>query len=175
MSPRTLDPRLEAGLVAGAIFVLGAAAGVAGDRMLGRRAAAEPGAIPLTVQEMAGTLGLDPGERARVDAVLDSLRPEIVGAAAQGPDSLRAATRRARARIGEALPLARRPEFHRWLDTHHAQMMEGMHRMGPGMMDPGGMGPGTMDSGGMGRRMMGPDMMRPGGRSDSAGSPGARR
>lgn len=160
--------RLRAGLIAGLIFALGAAAGVAGDRALGGRSRATPTLPPLTVRDMASALDLDPAQRARVATVLDSLRPEIASAAAQGTDSLRSATQRARGRIAEVLPPARRDEFQRWLDARHAHMMEMMRRMGPGMMGPGtigpgpmrggGMAPGSAGSGGMGGGMMGRGM-----------------
>lgn len=155
MSRGRIDPRLAAGLVAAAVFVLGVVVGVAGDRLFAGRPAAGPAPAPLTVEDLARTLELDPVQSARVSALLDSLRPGLARAAEQGPDSLRAATARARARIAGALPPVRRREFQRWLDAHHARMMETMHRMGPGMMDSGRMGPGMMDGGMMDGGMMG--------------------
>lgn len=143
MSRSMSNPRLKAGLVAAALFALGAVAGVAGERLVSRRAIAAPGPSPLTVQDMAGALNLEPGETERVGAVLDSLSPEFARASQQGPDSLRFATMRARARIAQVLPPARRPEYWRWLDEHHARMMQMMRGMGRGMTGPGMMGPGT--------------------------------
>jgi hypothetical protein len=145
MSAWWLGPRWKAGLVAAALFGLGAAAGVVADRTWTARSAGAAPAPPLTVGSLSDALGLDAPTRAHVSALLDSLRPEIARAASYGPDSLRAATMRAHARLMNALPPGRRAEFQRWLDARHAHMMDRMHHMMPGMMGPGpgaGMGPG---------------------------------
>lgn len=142
------------------LLIAGAALGVTVDRLwvAGPRPAA---ADPLTADALARSLELGPDDRARVRALLDSLRDDVAGAAAAGPDSLRAAARAARRRLHEALPPDRRPAFRRWMEHRHRQMMERMHpggrhpMHGPGMRmrrddsTPGGMpGPGPMMGGG---------------------------
>jgi hypothetical protein len=176
-------PGLKASLVIAVTFVLGMIAGAAADRIV-RRPTPEPPLPPLTIQDMAHALALDPAERARVGAVLDSLRPEIASAAAQGPDSLELATRRARRRIADALPPGRRAQFQQWLDARHSHMIQMMRRFGPGM-GPGMMGPGAAAPG-FGRRMTGfgpgpgpggrpapgPDTAPPAGRAPTDTGPG---
>lgn len=169
MSPARLGPRWQAGLIAVALFGLGAVAGVVADRAWTARSAGAASAPPLTVGSMAEALGLDAPTRSRVQALLDSLQPEIAGAAVVGPDSLREVTRRAHARLMDALPPDRRAEFQRWIEARHARMLERMRGMMPGMMGPGrrpGMGPG------MGPGMMGPGRMRPGSAGARPGGPG---
>jgi hypothetical protein len=160
-------------MIAAALFGLGAVAGVVADRAWTARAAGAAPAPPLTVRSLSDELGLDAPTRTRVAALLDTLQPEIARAAAAGPDSLRAATMHAHARLMEALPPDRRAEFQRWLDARHAHMMERMHHMMPGMMGPGG-GPGTRPGMGSG---MGPGMMHPGSADARPGGmePGPRR
>lgn len=174
MSAWNPGPRWQAGLIAAALFSLGAVAGVVADRAWTARSAdAALAPPPVTLQNMSDALGLDAPTRRRVAMLLDSLQPEIARAASSGPDSLRLATQRAHARLMDALPPDRRAEFQRWLDVRHAHMMERMHHMMPGMMGPGrgpGMGPGP--GSGMGPGMM-PGMMRPGSAGVHPGGMGA--
>lgn len=126
-------------ILAGLLLLLaGAALGVTVDRLWvdgSTPAAAEP----LTADALARSLELSPDERARVRAVLDSLRDEVAAAAAAGPDSLRAAARAARHRLHDALPPEHRPAFRRWIQHRHRQMMERMHPEGPHPMRGPGM------------------------------------
>jgi len=148
-----------AGIAAGLLVVLGALLGVTLDRtLLGRAPVAA--AVPLTLDAMARDLELDSAARARVQKRLDSLDVSVTRAAEQGADSLRAAARRARQELENALPDSRRPQFRQWMNQHRNQMMRmmrgGAMRGGRGGM----MGPVTSDSGMMGGR----GMMQRGGR-----------
>lgn len=177
--------RWKAAAAAGLLLLAGAALGVTVDR-LWVAGAGDARAAPLTADAMARSLELDPAARARVAAVLDSLRGEVAAAAAAGPDSLRAAARRARRRLHDVLPPDRRPAFRRWMQSRHREMMERMHpggATGPGgrhmrmhrddsargmMMGPGG-GPGGM------MRGRGDGTVEPDARRDGTGGPGGRR
>lgn len=177
--------RWKAAAAAVLLLLAGAALGVTVDRLWIARAG-DARAGPLTADAMARSLELDPATRARVAAVLDSLRGEVAAAAAAGPGSLRAAARRARQRLHDVLPPDRRPAFRRWMKSRHREMMERMHSgEGPGaggrhmpmhrrdsaggmMMGPGG-GPGGMMRGRDGGSAE-PDARRGGG-----GGPGGGR
>lgn len=177
-----MSTQLKGALVAALLFLLGAVAGVAVDRVWLGRWPSEAQAAPLTVDAMADALDLDASQNGRVRRVLDSLRADLARAAQAGPDSLRDAAQRGRRRLEEALPPDRRPHFEAWMDEHHARMMQ---MMGSGMMhssDSGGMmrvpGETPPDSG----TMMGPGvirtdtgrggMMRPGMMGPDSGSDG---
>ena len=146
-------PRWQTALAAALLLVTGAAVGITVDRLwlAGPPAA---GAAPLTVDAMAHSLDLAPGDRVRVQQVLDSLEAEVAEAARAGPDSLRSVARRARARLEGALPPETRPRFRQWMQVRHRQMMERMHGPGMGPMHREGMGMGGMHRGGA---RMGPD------------------
>ncbi len=145
---RELDPRWKAALAAAVLFLAGAVAGVAGDRAWLGRWPSSAEAAPLTPDAMSRALDLDPGQRARVRSVLDSIRIEMSQALEQGPDSLRAVAQRGQERLRQALPPDRRGRFRTWMQWHHARMMQ---QMGGGMMGPrGGRGPGAGPGGGMG-------------------------
>lgn len=152
-----MNPKWQAALATTLIFLLGAVAGVAADRVWLGRAPAVAQAATLTPAGMEAALNLTPSQAARVRAVLDSLRGEVVQAAQAGPDSLRDVAQRARQRLEEALPMDRRASFQEWMQQHHARMMQ---QMGGGMMQGGAgmrpMGPGMMGSPAGGGRMMGP-------------------
>ena len=129
MTRPTWDTRWRVGLPAVLVFIWGAMAGVAIDRFWltdGARATELLAAAPLTAQSLAEDLELDASQKARIDALLDSLRPVLERAAVQGPDSLQAAARMARQRLEEALPDDRRPPFERWMSDRQAQMMDDM-------------------------------------------------
>jgi hypothetical protein len=186
MSTPGTDPTWKAALAAALLFLLGAVAGVAGDRMWLRGVPAAEAAEPLTVAGLSSALNLDPAQGARVRSVLDSLQTVVSQAALAGADSLRSVSVEGRRRIEEALPPDRRAAFRQWMEQRHAQMMREMGggMMGRGrMMGPqgrrGGMpgtadtlraprggrrgmrGPGMMQAPDSGRgRMMGPGMMR---------------
>lgn len=162
-----LGPRSRAGLAAAALFLAGVVVGTAADRLWLGRAPSEAEAAPLTVRGLGRALDLDPAERARVGAVLDSLRGEVATAAEQSPESLRVVARRARGRLEEAIPADRREAFRVWMQGHHQRMMQ---RMGPMMR--GGMPMHEMmgPEGGPGTEMMGPGMGR-----DSASGGGMMR
>lgn len=157
-------PRWQAALAAVLLLMTGAALGITVDRLwlTGPPAA---GAAPLTVDAMARSLDLAPGDRARVRRVLDSLEAEVAEAARSGPDSLRSVARRARARLEGALPPDARPRFRQWMQVRHRQMMERMHGTGMGPMHGEGMGPMHPEGMGMG------GMHRGGGRTGSDSSP----
>lgn len=155
---RELDPRWKAALAAAVLFLAGAVAGVAGDRVWLGRWPSSAEAAPLTPDAMSRALDLDPGQRARVRSVLDSIRIEMSQALENGPDSLRTVAQRGQERLQQALPPDRREQFRTWIQWHHARMMQ---RMGGGMMGPrGGRGPGMGPGGGMGP---GPMRRGPGG------------
>jgi hypothetical protein len=189
-TPRT-DPTWKAALAAALLFLLGAVAGVAGDRVWLRGVPAAEAAEPLTVAGLSSALNLDPAQGARVRSVLDSLQTVVSQAALAGADSLRSVSVEGRRRLEEALPPDRRVAFQQWMEQRHAQMMR---EMGGGMMGRGrmrgpragrggmrgagdtvrppfggrggGMGPRMMHGPDSGRgRVMGPGMMR----SDTGG------
>lgn len=157
MTDRTLS-RWRSVAAGALLLAAGAALGVTVDR-LWVAGAGDAGAAPLTVDAMTRSLELAPDERARVEAVLDSLEEEVAAAAAAGPDSLRSVARQGRHRLHEVLPADRRPAFRQWMQRHRREMMERMHpggrphmrgRMHRGDSMRGGvMGPGD------GRGMMG--------------------
>lgn len=186
MSTPVKDPTWKGALAAALLFLLGAVAGVAGDRIWLRGVPPAEAAEPLTVAGLSSALNLDPAQGARVRSVLDSLQTVVSEAAQAGADSLRSVSVEGRRRLEDALPPDRRAAFQQWMEQRHAQMMRGMgggmmgrgRRMGPragrgGMRGPGdttrprrgggrGMtGPGMMQAPDSGRgRMMGPGMMR---------------
>lgn len=162
-SPGSASSRWRAAAAGVLLLLTGAALGVTVDR-LWVAGADDAVAAPLTFDAMAQSLELDPGQRERVRAVLDSLERDVAAAAAAGPDSLRATARRARQRLHDVLPPDRRPAFRRWMRLRHRQMMERMHpegrppmhmRMHPDDPSPGG-------------------MMRPGGGRGPGRGPGPR-
>ena len=126
MMGHTVDARWTAALPVVLVFVLGAVAGVAADRLWINGGVAELGAATLTTEGMAGALDLDPSQRERVAALLDTLQPFLAQAAVGGPDSLQAAARMARQRLEEALPPDRRLRFRSWMDDQHSRMREDM-------------------------------------------------
>lgn len=142
------DARWKAVLTVVLLLVTGGILGVTADR-LWIRGPSEVEAAPLTVDAMARSLNLAPGDRARVGRLLDSLEVEVARAARSGPDSLRSVARRARVRLEGALPPGARPEFRRWMQLQHRRMMERMHGPGTTPMHRDGMGPMHRDGGGM--------------------------
>ncbi|HZD80660.1 MAG TPA: hypothetical protein VE646_11565 [Actinomycetota bacterium] len=169
MRSNGMNPSRKAALATAVIFLVGAAAGMAADRVWLGLWPPRAEAASLTPEGLVRALDLDSTQRARVDAVLDSLQVEMTGAVTAGPDSLRSVARRGRQRLEDALPPDRRAPFRQWMQAHHARMMQYMGRgmMGPDSgagppMTPGGrMGPGMMrPDGGMGPGMMGPDSGR---------------
>jgi hypothetical protein len=129
--------RLRAVAAAAFLLLAGGLSGVLVDRLwlLPRQDAA----MPLTAEAMAERLNLDPGELARIRALLDSMHADVLVAARHGPDSLIAAARRAHERIEIALPPLARPEYRLWIQDQHRQMMERMHgpaSTGPAATDP---------------------------------------
>ncbi len=85
---------------------------------------------------MADALELEAADRARVEALLDSLRVQVAQAAQQSPESLQVADRHARQQLVAVLPADRRDQFQEWMRGHHQRMMEhmrhgGMIRGGP--------------------------------------------
>lgn len=154
MSANGISPQTTAALAVAVIFLLGATAGVAGDRIWRGLRPPTAEAAALTPEAMAHALDLTPTQRTRVHRVLDTLRVEMTRAvAAGGSDSLRSVARRARQRLENALPPDRRAPFREWMQSHHARMME---HMGGGMMDRPGMGPGMMGPDSAAPPMMGP-------------------
>ncbi len=148
MTALLMDPRWKATLAAAVLFGLGAVTGLALDRLW--RGAAPPAAeaAPLTVEAMADALELEPGDRARVEALLDSLRVEVTQAARQSPESLQVVARRARQRLEAVLPPDRRGPFQDWMRGHHQRMMDHMRHggmMGGGPTTGPSMGPSMMD------------------------------
>lgn len=152
-----MSPKWQALLATATIFFLGAVAGIAADRVWLGRSPAVAEAATLTPEGMDAALDLDAAQAARVRAVLDSLRTEVVQAAQAGPDSLRDVARRGRQRLQDALPADRRASFQQWMQQHHARMMQ---EMGGGMMQGPGMGPVMMGRPGGAGRMMGPGRAR---------------
>ena len=78
----------------------------------------------LTAEAMAARLDLSAAERARIQALLDSLHTEILD---HGPDSLGTAARNAHRRIEAALPADARSEFRAWMREHHERLRGRMH------------------------------------------------
>ena len=118
--------RLRAAAAAVLLLLTGALIGIAVDRTILSPADVEARS-PLTARAMASSLGLSPAEQAGLEALLDSLHAEVVAAADDGPDALRAATASAHRRIETWLPPASRPAFRQWIQGHREHMMERMH------------------------------------------------
>lgn len=161
-------------LVTGALlFAAGAVAGIVADRLLLEGGTPPPGLRgpgPVTVEALSRDLDLSDAEAARLAATLDSVRASIHAAARAGPDSLRTAARRARARLEAAVPAERRDDFLEWMMERRRGMMGRMGPMrGPGTGPRGGrMGPGM----GPGQRMMPPPDGTDGSDSGGGVSPG---
>jgi hypothetical protein len=141
--------RTRAAATAVLLVLTGAVLGIAADRAL--FSPAPIAAASLTAEALSERLDLSAGDAARLGALLDSLHGEVTAAAADGPETLRAATEAAHRRIEASLPPDSRPAFHAWMQEHREHMMHRMHpgAMGPGMMRDGAMGSGAPGSGRM--------------------------
>lgn len=126
--------RLRAAAASVLLLLTGALIGIAVDRTILSPSDVEARS-PLTADAMASGLGLSPAQQAGLEALLDTLHAEVVAAASDGPDALRAATASAHRRIESSLPPESRPAFRQWMRGHREHMMERMHRgpMGGGM------------------------------------------
>lgn len=125
--------RARAAWTAFLLLLTGLALGIVVDRVLLTPAPAD--ASPLTVESLADRIDLSPEDAARLRVLLDSLHGEVMAAAAEGPEALRAATEAAHGRIEASLPPGTRPAFRSWLQEHREHMMRRMHadHMGEGM------------------------------------------
>ena len=114
--------RWKAGATATLLVLAGAALGVLLDRLwLVPQGAA---AMPLTAEALVAHLDLDPEVEAHIRALLDSVHTEVVSAAAENPQAVAEIARGAHQRLEAALPTDARPAFRRWVEDHHAQMIE---------------------------------------------------
>ena len=126
--------RLRARAAGTALLLLlaGAVIGIVVDRAWISPSPAE--GMALTPDAMSEHLGLTPAEEARLVSLLDSLHVEVMAAAADGPEALRAATDAAHRRIAASLRPEARPAFHAWMQERREHMMG---RMQPGAMHQG--------------------------------------
>lgn len=122
---RKMTEKSRAAAAAALLLVAGMALGILVDRTLLTPTSAD--ASDLTVESLAEHIDLSAEEAARLRILLDSLHTGVMAAAAEGPETLRAATEAAHHRIEEALDPAVRPEFRRWLQEHRQHMMRRMH------------------------------------------------
>lgn len=120
----SVGDRVRAAGAAALLVLAGAALGIVVDRAWLSPPPIE--AMSLTASAMSDRLGLSPGEEARLNVLLDSLHSEVMAAAVEGPDALRAATDAAHRRIEASLPAESRPAFHAWMQEHHEHMMRQM-------------------------------------------------
>ena len=118
-------PRWRAATAATLLVLSGAILGILVDRHW--ISPPESQAAPLTAETMAEDLRLTEAQEAALRMLLDSLHTEIATAAAQGADSLQAATDRAHHRIAESLPPESRGAFHAWMQGHHEGAMRRIH------------------------------------------------
>jgi hypothetical protein len=125
--------RTRAAGAASLLLVAGVALGIVVDRLALLPAPADASAV--TVESLAERIDLSSEEAARLRALLDSLHADVMAAAGEGSEALRAATETAHERIEGSLDPEVRQDFRAWLQEHREHMMR---RMRAEMMGGGG-------------------------------------